>query len=146
MKVHIISQHESEDSIVIATFESECYFDRAKAESRLADLPEHSGLYYRLEEMEVTGDDPFSVRLLEMRDAMAKSSCTTKKGYHDLIPVFSTDASCPGASTVVRWCTSCGALVIDTDYDGRTKAGDVMEMRFPALTTKVHSILANDPG
>lgn len=33
-------------------------------------------------------------------------------------------------SAVVRWCPTCGAVVIDTDYDGRTKPGDVMPMRF----------------
>jgi hypothetical protein len=38
-------------------------------------------------------------------------------------------------SAVVRWCPTCGAVVIDTDYDGRTKPGDVMPMRFPKLAT-----------
>lgn len=33
--------------------------------------------------------------------------------------------------TVVRWCPICGAIVVDTDFDGRTKPGAVMSMRVP---------------
>jgi len=32
---------------------------------------------------------------------------------------------------VTRWCTKCGAIVIDLDYDGRTLPGEGMKMRFP---------------
>lgn len=35
---------------------------------------------------------------------------------------------------VVRWCSNCGAVVIDEDYDGRTKPGGVMKMKFPKGT------------
>lgn len=28
---------------------------------------------------------------------------------------------------------TCAAVVFDTDFDGRTKPGDVMKMRFPEL-------------
>lgn len=32
---------------------------------------------------------------------------------------------------VVRWCTVCGAVVVDIDYDGRTKPGAIMPLRLP---------------
>ena len=34
-------------------------------------------------------------------------------------------------SYVVRWCSECGAVVVDTEYDGRTQPGSVREMKFP---------------
>lgn len=34
---------------------------------------------------------------------------------------------------VVRWCTDCGAVVIDIDFDGRTYPGRVKEMQFPKI-------------
>lgn len=37
----------------------------------------------------------------------------------------------PCSEEVVRWCPICGAIVVDTDYDGRTNPGQVMKMRFP---------------
>lgn len=33
--------------------------------------------------------------------------------------------------TVVRWCPTCGAVVIDVDIDGRTNPGAIMKMKFP---------------
>lgn len=32
---------------------------------------------------------------------------------------------------VVKWCTDCGAIVIDGEYDGRTRAGIHMVMTLP---------------
>lgn len=34
---------------------------------------------------------------------------------------------------VIRWCTACGSIVIDEDYDGRTKPGSIRKMRGPTL-------------
>lgn len=34
---------------------------------------------------------------------------------------------------VVRWCTGCGAIVVDSEYDNRTKPGSLMKMRFPTV-------------
>lgn len=55
-------------------------------------------------------------------------------GRHSLVELLerSSDAA-PDATLVVRWCRNCGAVVIDTDIDGRTMPGDVMKMRFPSL-------------
>lgn len=33
--------------------------------------------------------------------------------------------------SVVRWCPDCGAVVVDGEYDGRVRAGDIMQMQFP---------------
>lgn len=30
------------------------------------------------------------------------------------------------SSRVVRWCNECGAVVVDTDVDNRTKPGEMM--------------------
>ena len=55
------------------------------------------------------------------------------KGNHSLkvITSFGSDQDL----TVVRWCEICGAIVVDTDYDGRTNPGAVMSMQFPKLLT-----------
>jgi hypothetical protein len=37
---------------------------------------------------------------------------------------------------VVRWCTDCGAVVVDIDVDGRTNPGGKMKMKFPKYRTK----------
>lgn len=34
-------------------------------------------------------------------------------------------------AAVVRWCPQCGAVVVDTDFDGRTNPGAIMKMKFP---------------
>ena len=33
----------------------------------------------------------------------------------------------------VRWCSNCGAIVVDVDYDGRTKPGAIMKMQWPNI-------------
>jgi len=34
---------------------------------------------------------------------------------------------------VVRWCSHCGGIVIDEDYDGHTNPGSIRPMEFPTL-------------
>lgn len=42
-----------------------------------------------------------------------------------------------GASDkVVRWCPSCGAVVVDEDYDGRVRPGAYIPMLFPKLVAE----------
>lgn len=53
------------------------------------------------------------------------------QGQHDLVEIWRTDES--GCESVVRWCEECGAVVVDKDYDGRTKAGGFMRMQFPRI-------------
>lgn len=33
---------------------------------------------------------------------------------------------------VVRWCSNCGAVVIDGEYDGRTFPGKIMALKQPS--------------
>ena len=38
---------------------------------------------------------------------------------------------------VVRWCSYCGAIVVDEDYDGRTNAGQIRPIQFPKLSKEI---------
>jgi valyl-tRNA synthetase len=49
----------------------------------------------------------------------------------DTLLIIYEDEGCYSCTAVVRWCYKCGAVVIDTDVDGRTKPGDIAAMRFP---------------
>lgn len=55
-----------------------------------------------------------------------------RKSKHSFQKIFETGSDME--STVVRWCEVCGSVVIDTDYDGRTKPGAVMGMLSPSIT------------
>jgi hypothetical protein len=48
---------------------------------------------------------------------------------HSLIEIYSSGSD--AEADVIRWCYECGAIVVDTDYDGRTNAGAVFAMRRP---------------
>lgn len=52
---------------------------------------------------------------------------------HDLIIV--TESGPSHHREVVRWCRKCGAIVVDLDFDNRTKPGHYMKMRIPQLNT-----------
>jgi hypothetical protein len=41
-----------------------------------------------------------------------------------------------GEDEVVRWCTHCGAVVVDIDSDGRTQPGFIKPVQFPELAKK----------
>lgn len=38
---------------------------------------------------------------------------------------------CDMEEKVVRWCSICGGVVIDIDFDGHTNPGQTMQMKFP---------------
>lgn len=59
-------------------------------------------------------------------------------GKHFLEGIYSTSCGM-GEDYVVRWCSMCGAVVVDIDYDGRTDPGGVMEMKFPRMSYPAHS-------
>ncbi len=59
-----------------------------------------------------------------------------KKGNHSLQKIFESGSDTE--STVVRWCEVCGSIVIDMDYDGRTKPGEVMGMISPSITKSLN--------
>lgn len=56
-----------------------------------------------------------------------------RKGNHTYKEILrsGTQSEC----SVARWCTVCGCVVVDTDYDGRTKPGDIMGIKAPLLTS-----------
>jgi len=54
------------------------------------------------------------------------------EGNHKLI-VIDSNTQDGMSSEVIRWCQSCGAIVIDRESDGRLSPGYVMKMRFPKL-------------
>lgn len=54
---------------------------------------------------------------------------------HNLIRIISTSYM-NGIDHVVRWCQDCGAVVVDTDVDGRTLPGAFMKMQFPSTAYK----------
>lgn len=35
------------------------------------------------------------------------------------------------ANGIIKWCSRCGAIVIDKDINGRIYPGSIMKMRFP---------------
>jgi len=41
-----------------------------------------------------------------------------------------------GSSQVVRWCSVCGSIVIDTQVDKRVFPGQIMPMKFPEIFKK----------
>lgn len=43
-----------------------------------------------------------------------------------------------GSDNVVRWCKKCGAVVVDTEVDGRTAPGRIMGMKFPLVSKMVN--------
>jgi hypothetical protein len=49
---------------------------------------------------------------------------------HINLETIYSDPRSYGETNVVRWCSDCGAVVVDLDYDGRTKPGGIMKMRF----------------
>ena len=54
-----------------------------------------------------------------------------KGSKHTLIEIYRCGNDM--VEDVVRWCKNCGAIVVDTDFDNRTAAGDVMKMKHPQL-------------
>ena len=62
------------------------------------------------------------------------ASC--KSGKHDLVVIYEQDTISPGVSAVVRWCSTCGSIVIDRDVDGRTQPGYIMLMKSPEISKR----------
>lgn len=55
-----------------------------------------------------------------------------KKGKHSFQKIFESGSDME--STVVRWCEVCGSVVVDIDFDERTKPGAVMGILSPSIT------------
>ena len=59
-----------------------------------------------------------------------------KKGLHPLKTILRIPQAFD-TERVVRWCPECGAIVVDMDYDGRTKPGHYMKMQLPNITKNI---------
>jgi len=73
------------------------------------------------------------------------SECNGKE--HDLIDIFVNNyhyGQCE--KDVIRWCQYCGAIVIDTVVDGRTRPGAVMPMQFPKILNRKQKNCVSDDG
>ena len=55
-----------------------------------------------------------------------------KSGNHDLEFIYGTETW--EKDTYVRWCKNCGAIVVDVEYDGRLRPGEIMKMKYPEIT------------
>lgn len=61
------------------------------------------------------------------------SNC--KAGNHNLKEISRSLYDAIGeVEAVVRWCTICGSITVDEDYDGRTAPGRIMKMRSPRIS------------
>lgn len=54
-----------------------------------------------------------------------------KEGLHPLKEIMRTSDGF--VDNVVRWCPKCGAIVVDSDCDGRIYPGRYMKMILPTL-------------
>lgn len=52
---------------------------------------------------------------------------------HELVEIRRYRIVGDDAFEVVNWCSHCGAIVIDTEYDGRLFAGKVVAMKHSTL-------------
>lgn len=57
-------------------------------------------------------------------------------GEHKLCVILAV-SNVDSTDTVVRWCEICGAVVVDIDHDGRTNAGQILNMTFPQITQEI---------
>ncbi|GEM_PF-3040044 len=55
-----------------------------------------------------------------------------KAGNHKLVEIYKNGSEME--ETVVRWCSDCGSITVDIDYDGRTNPGAIMKMRSPKIS------------
>ena len=65
------------------------------------------------------------------------------KGDHKLVEIFSARHPWDESYETVRWCSNCGAVVIDVDFDGRVNPGGTMKMKFPKITKDYHEEFGN---
>jgi hypothetical protein len=62
---------------------------------------------------------------------------TDRCGENSLEEIYRSEEKSYGICEVVRWCRNCGAVVVDVDYDGRFRPGEIMPMQFPEMSKRV---------
>jgi hypothetical protein len=61
-------------------------------------------------------------------------NCTSERKDKCNLTIISSSPCGDGLSDeVVRWCSHCGAVVVDLDFDGRTKPGYFKQVQFPKI-------------
>lgn len=55
-----------------------------------------------------------------------------KTGFHPFIKIASITIGID-EEKVVRWCPECGAIVVDLDYDNKTKPGYYRKLQYPNI-------------
>lgn len=61
-----------------------------------------------------------------------------KSGNHDLIEI-SSKVGMYSEEYIVRWCTECGAIVIDEEIDGKIMhPGGIMKMKYPKISKRTN--------
>ena len=56
-----------------------------------------------------------------------------KAGQHNLVEIYR--AGEPGDQDIVKWCTICGAVVIDHEGEGAVEPGGTLKMMGPKSIT-----------
>ena len=62
-----------------------------------------------------------------------------KKGNHDLKEMYRAE-NLYGEEIVVRWCETCGAIVIDGERDNKLYAGKYMKLVASKLAKQIEKI------
>ena len=55
-------------------------------------------------------------------------------GNHSLVEILRRNHRLDEAQDVARWCSKCGAIVVDVDFDNRTMPGEIMKMVLPSCS------------
>ncbi len=56
-----------------------------------------------------------------------------RNGNHSLIEIARATVE-PSIEMVTRWCSYCGGIVVDREYDNRVNPGYYRKMEFPQVT------------
>lgn len=67
---------------------------------------------------------------------MATLNDDCRKGLHPLTDILRVNEGFD-IERVVRWCSSCGAIVVDGEHDGRIAPGRYRAMQLPSLTSLI---------
>ena len=60
-----------------------------------------------------------------------------------IVKVYSVETGGMGEGVAVSWCSECGAVSVDKEYDGRF-SGIIRDMQFPKLVSTMENILKSE--